>query len=174
MINIKKIATLLALTSTCFASNVYAATSNIDGMFGYKLGQSFDSKGEPKAITDISLGYIYKLQVPEDKKISYFDNYYVYTTPQSKKINGFLALKDYGTDQECLQSQKSFFNAIKETYGTTGIKESEGYIQDKDNSNIGIKIECVQNRLILNNLNISLTEQAIKENSNIENQPNNK
>lgn len=158
----------LALLGLSFHAS---AIQNIDGMFGYKLGETFDNKGQEKAIPDISLGYIYQLQLPDEKKIDYLDHYYVYTTPQTKKINGFLAIKDYKTNEQCSSAQKGFLAALKETYGTTGSDKGPTFIQDKDNSNIGIKIECVEDRLIFNNLDLALTETAIKENAALDKQP---
>lgn len=158
----------LALLGLSFQAS---AVQNIDGMFGYKLGQTFDNKGQEKAIQDVSLGYIYQLQLPDEKKIDYLDHYYVYTTPQTKKINGFLAIKDYKTNEQCVSAQNTFLAALKETYGTSGSENGPTFIQDKDNSNIGIKIECVDDRLIFNNLDLALTETAIKENAALDNQP---
>lgn len=158
----------LALLGLIFQAS---AVQNIDGMFGYKLGQTFDNKGQEKAIQDVSLGYIYQLQLPDEKKIDYLDHYYVYTTPQTKKINGFLAIKDYKTNEQCVSAQNTFLAALKETYGTSGSENGPTFIQDKDNSNIGIKIECVDDRLIFNNLDLALTETAIKENAALDNQP---
>ncbi len=159
----------LVLLGLSFQSN--AEIQNIDGMFGYKLGQSFDSKGKEKAISDISLGYVYQIQVPDEKKIDYLDKYYVYTTPQSQKINGFLAIKNYGSNEKCVSAQQSFLTALRETYGNNSSDQGPTFIQDKDNKNVGIKVDCVGEGLIFNNLDLNLTEQAIQENSALDKQP---
>lgn len=113
----KKVLSILTLTLLGFSLQANAEIQNIDGMFGYKLGQSFDNKGQKMATSDISLGYVYQLQLPDEKKIDYLDKYYVYTTPKTKKINGFLAVKNYPSNEKCLSAQQSFLTALRDTYG---------------------------------------------------------
>ncbi len=164
----KKIISVLVLTLLSLSFQAFSASNsefeNIDGMFGYKFGQDFDNKGQEKAVTDITIGYTYKINVPEDKQLYVFNNYYVVTTPLTKKINGFLAAEDYRSNAECLSYHKIILTALKNAYGTKGNDEDPNIIHDKDNNDIAIKVECIDNRLFLANLDLALTETAIKEN----------
>jgi len=162
MKKIKTIAAALALMSTCIISNAHAE-GNIDGMFGYKIGADFDSKGAPKALPDDSLGYLYQINPAKQDQLAYVDKYYVFTTPTSHKISGFMAIKDYKDVMECQNSREKLFSSIKGTYGHNQLNDPAGMIKDKDNPERGIKIECSDNRLIFITLDTALIDQGVKE-----------
>ena len=169
----KKIISVLVLTLLSVSFQAFSASNsefeNIDGMFGYKFGQDFDNKGQEKSTNYISLGYTYKINVPEDKQLYVFNNYYVVTTPLNKKINGFFAAEDYRSNAECLSYHKIILTALKMAYGTKGNDDNPNIIYDKDNNDIAITVECVDNRLFLANLDLVLTGTAIKEIAALEN-----
>lgn len=160
----KKIIPLLLLVPFLSqAKNIKQEVNAPTGAFGIEFGQTLSTL---KVINQSQTknGIIYQIEVPKPFKGYNIKDYYVFTTPKTKKIYSIMGNKNI-TKKECVIEKNNIVSILENKYGESKLLDDENSWFEFNNIDINIichSVETENNLTIMYN-NVDLYYLAEKE-----------
>lgn len=160
----KKIIPLLLLVPFLSqAKNIKQEVNAPTGAFGIEFGQTLSTL---KVINQSQTknGIIYQIEAPKPFKGYNIKDYYVFTTPKTKKIYSIMGNKNI-TKKECVIEKNNIVSILENKYGESKLLDDENSWFEFNNIDINIichSVETENNLTIMYN-NVDLYYLAEKE-----------
>ena len=138
--------------------NIYAEQTKIEGAFGLKFGEKYNSETmyKDKTFMPTEIGVLIPVNPPIPIP-EFFNDYKIIVTSKTLKIFGITASKKYDNQKICEEKLSTIESMFSKAYGQYSILDNN-HSKELTLNDVEIKFNCLKERLRITYVNESMSK----------------